>query len=406
MFSALVRVRFERSIDAKDPGAADARPIKIVVVGFGYWGPNLVRNIIERPEFELGGICERDFRRAAECGRRYPGVPVRSEIDRFLDDPRIDAVAVATPPRTHYELARRTLSAGKHVLVEKPLAVDPEEAEELLRLADQVGKTLMPGHTFVYSPPVNKVRDLIRSGELGDVYFITSSRMNLGLYQTDGVVSDLAPHDVSIMLYWLNRPVVRVVASGLSVFQPGVPETAFLTLTFAGGVTANVQISWLAPRKLRQTVVVGSQRMVQYDDTSSDESVRIYDRGLDFTQNEAPATFGEYQLTYRTGDMVAPRIEAAEPLSLELADFARSIRTGREPRSHARLGLEIVRVLRAAGLSMERDGEPINLSGCEQPLDQESADRRPTSWPPTAALDDSTGSLAAKGGSRPAEGIR
>lgn len=366
-----MEVRFERGADVGD-GAGTAKAIKIVVVGFGYWGPNLVRNIIERPEFQLGGICERDFRRAAECSRRFAGVAVRSELDSFLDDPDIDAVALATPPRTHYELARRTLNAGKHVLVEKPLAVDPEEAEELLRLADQVGKTLMPGHTFVYSPPVNKVRDLIRSGELGDVYFITSSRMNLGLYQSDGVVSDLAPHDVSIMLHWLNRPVVRVVASGLSVFQPGVPETAFLTLTFAGGVTANVQISWLAPRKLRQTVVVGSQRMVQYDDTSSDESVRIYDRGLDFTQEEAPQTFGEYQLTYRTGDMVAPRIEAAEPLSLELADFARAITTGAEPRSHSRLGLEIVRVLRAASLSMERDGEPINLSESTLPLDRES----------------------------------
>lgn len=365
-----MEVLSETTASNVNAAAGRERPIKTVVVGFGYWGPNLVRNIAARPEFELGGICERDFERATECSRRYEGVPVRAELDRFLDDPDIDAVAVATPPRTHYGVARRALEAGKHVLVEKPLAVDPDEAEDLLRLADDVGTTLMPGHTFVYSPPVNKVRDLIRSGELGDVYFITSSRMNLGLYQSDGVVSDLAPHDLSIMLYWLNRPVVRVVASGLSVFQPGVPETAFLTLTFAGGVTANVQISWLAPRKVRQTIVVGSQRMVQYDDTSSDESVRIFDRGLDFSQDEAPATYGEYQLTYRMGDMVAPRIDAAEPLSLELADFARAIRTGEEPRSHGRLGLEIVRVLQAANLSMERDGEPVDLPEPEQPLDQ------------------------------------
>lgn len=365
-----MEVLSETTANNVNGAAGPERPIKTVVVGFGYWGPNLVRNIAARPEFELGGICERDFKRATECSRRYEGVPVRAELDRFLDDPDVDAVAVATPPRTHYEVARRALEAGKHVLVEKPLAVDPDDAADLLRLADDVGTTLMPGHTFVYSPPVNKVRDLIRSGELGDVYFITSSRMNLGLYQSDGVVSDLAPHDLSIMLYWLNRPVVRVVASGLSVFQPGVPETAFLTLTFAGGVTANVQISWLAPRKVRQTIVVGSQRMVQYDDTSSDESVRIFDRGLDFSQDEAPATYGEYQLTYRMGDMVAPRIDAAEPLSLELADFARAIRTGEEPRSHGRLGLEIVRVLQAANLSMERDGEPVDLPESEQPLDQ------------------------------------
>ncbi len=164
----------------------------------------------------------------------------------------------------------------------------------------------MPGHTFVYSPSVNKVRELIRSGELGDVYFITSSRMNLGLYQADGVISDLAPHDLSILLYWLDRPVTQIAVAGQSVFQEGVPETAFLTLTFAGGATANVQISWLAPRKMRQMVVVGSKRMIQYEDTSSDESVRIYDRGLDVSMAEAPATFGEYQLTYRSGDIVVP----------------------------------------------------------------------------------------------------
>jgi predicted dehydrogenase len=176
------------------------------------------------------------------------------------------------------------------------------------------------------------------------------------------VISDLAPHDVSILLYWLEQPVIQVTAAGQSVFQPGIPETAFLTLGFAGGVTANIQISWLAPRKFRQTVVVGSQRMVQYDDTSSDEAVRIYDRGLDFAHAEAPATFGEYQLTYRTGDILVPRIEAAEPLSLELVDFAHSIRSGEEPRSNGRLGLEIVRVLESARISMERGGEPVRLT--------------------------------------------
>jgi predicted dehydrogenase len=356
------RVAYDLHAVQAGPRQDEPTPIRIVVVGFGYWGPNVVRNITERHEFVLAGLCELDPKRRAEFSCRYPGVPVASDLDEFLLDQDIDAAAIATRPRTHYELARRALDAGKHVLVEKPLATDAEEAADLLRLAAEGGRTLMPGHTFVYSPPVNKVKELIQSGELGDVYFITSSRMNLGLYQSDGVISDLAPHDISILLYWLERPVVRVVASGQSVFQDGVPETAFLTLTFEGGVTANVQISWLAPRKLRQMVVVGSQRMVQYEDTSSDESVRIYDRGLDFSQVEAPATFGEYRLTYRTGDMVAPRIEAAEPLSLELADFARAIRTGEEPRSNGRLGFEVVRVLKAASWSIERGGEPIELS--------------------------------------------
>ena len=183
----------------------------------------------------------------------------------------------------------------------------------------------MPGHTFLYSPAVNKVRELIDSGELGEIYFVTSSRMNLGIYQPDGVVNDLAPHDLSILLYWIDRPVSMVSASGSTVFQNGVPETAFLTLSFEQGPTANVQLSWLAPHKVRQTIVVGSKRMVVYDDAATDGAVRIYDRGFDFTE---PKDFGEYQLTYRSGDMVAPRLDPAEPLGLELADFAHAIETG------------------------------------------------------------------------------
>ncbi len=337
-------------------------PIGVAVVGYGYWGPNVVRNILERPEFRLIGLCERDSGRAEDFTRRYPTRTAERDLDELLLDPRVQAVSIATPPRTHYDLVRRALEAGKHVLVEKPLATSVAQAEELIELAAQVDRVLMPGHTFVYSPPVNKVRDLIRSGELGDVYFITSSRMNLGLYQTDGVISDLAPHDLSILLYWLDRPVAQIAAAAQSIFQNGVPETAFLTVTFAGGATANVQISWLAPRKVRQMVVVGSKRMVQYEDTSSDEAVRIYDRGLDVSMAEAPATFGEYQLTYRSGDIVVPRIEAAEPLGLELADFAHAVRTREEPRSNSRLGLEIVRVLEAAHLSVERAGDPVELS--------------------------------------------
>jgi predicted dehydrogenase len=341
-------------------------PIGIAVVGYGYWGPNLARNISERPEFRLMGLCERDPARAIDFAGRYPGCAVEHDLDALLLDPRVQAVSIATPPSTHYDLARRALEAGKHVMVEKPLATSAVHVEELIELAAKVERVLMPGHTFVYSPPVNKVRDLIQSGELGDVYFITSSRMNLGLYQADGVISDLAPHDLSILLYWLDRPVTHVAAAGQSIFQHGVPETAFLTVTFSGGTTANVQISWLAPRKMREMVVVGSKRMVRYEDTSSDESVRIYDRGLDVS-TEAPATFGEYRMTYRSGDIVVPRIDAGEPLGLELADFAHAIRTGEEPRSNSRLGLEIVRALEAAHSSMERSGDPVELLEGERP---------------------------------------
>jgi predicted dehydrogenase len=337
-------------------------PLGIAVVGFGYWGPNVVRNIVQSPELCLVGLCERDPLRAEIFAGRYPGPKVEPDLDALLADPRVEAVAIATPPRTHYPLARRALEAGKHVLVEKPLACTADEAEQLIELARDAERVLMPGHTFLYSPPVNKVRELIASGAVGDVYFVTSSRMNLGLYQSDGVISDLAPHDLSILLYWLERPVTQVAAVGQSVFREGVAETAFLNVAFAGGATANVQISWLAPRKMRQMIVVGSKRMVIYEDTSSDESVRIYDRGLDVSLAEAPATFGEYQLTYRSGDIVTPRIEAAEPLGRELADFAHAAQTGAEPRSNSHLGLEVVRALDAAHLSVARAGEPVELS--------------------------------------------
>jgi predicted dehydrogenase len=343
-----------------------------MVVGYGYWGPNIVRNVVERPEFRLMGLCEKDESRAEDFRRRHPGVWVESDYDAALADPRIEAVAIATPPHTHYNLVRRALEAGKHVLVEKPLARTSEEAAKLVALADELGLVMMPGHTFVYSPSVNKVRELIQGDELGEIYFVTSSRMNLGLYQQDGVILDLAPHDLSVLLHWLGKPLVEVSATGRSVFQEGVHETAFLTLRFEGGTQANVQLSWLAPRKVRQMVVVGSRRMVQYDDTSADDAVRIYDRGLDFS--EPPANFGEYRLTYRSGDMVAPRIQALEPLSQELQDFASAIHTGSTPVSNSRLGLEIVLGLEALEHSLANQGEPVAVP----PVDEVLASGRQT----------------------------
>jgi predicted dehydrogenase len=307
---------------------------------------------------ELKALCERDAVCGASFSQRFPGVPVHTELDDVLNDDSIDAVLIATPPATHHALVKRALEAGKHVLVEKPLATTSADARELIELANRQDLVLMPGHTFVYSPAVNAVRSLLTDGVLGEVYFITSARMNLGKYQRDGVVTDLAPHDLSILMYWLDEPVVQVTTTACTVFQEGVPETAFMTLTFASGTTANIQVSWLAPRKVRQMVVVGSKRMVQYDDTASDEPIRVYDRGMDL-EWDAPANFGEYQLTYRSGDVIIPRIDAHEPLALELGDFARAIRTGSTPRSNAALGLEIVSVLEASAASMRRNGAPI-----------------------------------------------
>jgi predicted dehydrogenase len=339
-------------------GAHASAPIRTALVGYGYWGPNLARNLIERPEFELVALCEQDAGCGASFSARYPGIPVCENYDDLLIDGRIEAIVVATPPRTHHELVKRALDAGKHVLVEKPLATTPEDARDLVITASASDLVLMPGHTFVYSPSVMMIRELIETGVLGEIYFITSSRMNLGKYQTDGVICDLAPHDLSILLYWLREKVVHVSATARSVFQPGVSETAFLSLAFESGAAANIQISWLAPRKLRQMIIVGSQRMVIYDDTNSDEPVRVYDRGMDFTP---PASFGEYQLTYRSGDVVIPRVDAAEPLSAELADFALAIRTGIAPRSSAALGLDVVNALEGAEESLRRGGEPVDL---------------------------------------------
>jgi predicted dehydrogenase len=331
-------------------------------VGYGYWGPNLVRNVISSPGLELAALCERDPARTDAFAQRNPDVAVEADFDKLLLDPLLDAVLVATPPNTHYPLCKRALQAGKHVLVEKPMAKTSEEARELKELADQHGLVLMPGHTFLYSPAVNKVRDLINDDAVGEVYFVTSSRMNLGNYQADGVVCDLAPHDLSILMHWLARPVVGVSASARNILQPHIAETAFITLAFEGGTKANIQVSWLAPRKVRQMMIVGSRRMISYDDTLSDEPVRLYDRGMEFS---TPESFGEYQLTYRSGDVVIPRVEAAEPLALELQDFTRAILTGSTPASSAQLGVDVVSAMEAIEESMRRGGATISLGDAE-----------------------------------------
>ncbi len=356
----------KRFVRARRTGTGDdSGLLNVAVVGYGYWGPNLVRNVASNAAMQLAALCDRDPGRADAFRARVPGVRIEADFDELLLDPSLDAVVIATPPNTHYPLCKRALQAGKHVLVEKPMAKTGAQARELKELADQRGLVIMPGHTFLYSPAVNKVRDLINEDAVGEVYFVTSSRMNLGNYQPDGVVCDLAPHDLSILLHWLNRPIVQVSASARNIFQENVPETAFITLTFEGGTTANIQVSWLAPRKVRQMMIVGSRRMVSYDDTLSDEPVRLYDRGMEFS---TPESFGEYQLTYRSGDVVIPRVEAAEPLALELQDFARAILTGADPTSHAQLGVDVVTAMEAIELSLARGGEPVNIAIAEAPV--------------------------------------
>ncbi len=339
-------------------------PVGVAVVGCGYWGPNLARNLAEIAEFHLYALCDRDAAPLRALGRRYPHARTIRDFEEVLADDAVEAVVIATPPTTHAKLAKQALLAGKHVLVEKPLATTLSDGLELAQLAKTTGLTLMPGHTFIYSPAVNAVRQLIHDEVIGEIHFVTSSRMNLGKYQREGVVCDLAPHDLSILLYWLKERVIEIAASGSCVFREGVPETAFVTLTFASGTTANVQLSWLAPRKVRQMIVVGSKRMVQYDDTAADEPVRVYDRGMDVGP---PSNFGEHQLVYRSGDVVIPRVDAQEPLRLELQDFAHAIRTGEEPRSNLALGLDIVAAVEMAGASMLLNGVPQNFAAAAEP---------------------------------------
>ena len=326
-------------------------PLRVAVVGLGYWGPNLVRVLHELPSAEVVAACDTDPLRTAAVARRYPALRVTQDYDEILADETVDAVAIATTVGTHFELARAALEAGRHVFVEKPMAGSVAEAQALVALAEEQEVTLMPGHTFLYSPAVNVVRELIQTGELGDIYFISMSRVNLGLHQSDAsVIWDLGPHDFSILQYWLEESPLLVNAMTRSCIIEGVPDVAFVTLGYASGTVANVELAWLAPSKLRRTAVVGSRKMVVYDDTSN-EPVRVFDSGVDLP---TPSDFGQYKLTYRTGEIVSPAIPPVEPLALELDDFCTAALTGRPPRSTARLGVSVVDVIEEAERSSLR----------------------------------------------------
>jgi predicted dehydrogenase len=330
-------------------------PVRVAAVGCGYWGPNVIRNLDAVDGFDLCCICDADPRRLRPVAARYPAARTTTNVEDILDDPSIDALYLATPVSTHYELTRRALQGGKHVLIEKPLATTVDQAEELAELADRNHRTLMVGHTFVFSPPVRKVRELLDAGGIGPIYYIETTRVNLGLFQKDvSVLWDLGPHDVSILIYWLKEVPMYVSARGRSFQGEALEDVAFLTLEFPSGILAQVQISWLAPSKLRRTSIVGLQRMIVYDDLEPVEKVKVYDRGVD----RQPASFGEFQLTYRSGDILSPRLDTTEPLFLEVAHFLDCIQTGREPDTSPHSGVEVVRVIQAAERSLRNGGEP------------------------------------------------
>ena len=334
--------------------------MRYAVVGLGYWGPNLVRNLHELDGAEVAYVCDLREDALAKIARRYPSVSTTTRYAEVLADESVDAVVIATPVSTHHPLASAALRAGKHAFVEKPLAGSTEESEELIALAQERELVLMPGHTFLYSPPVNMIRDLIHRGDLGEIYFISTSRVNLGLHQSDvSVAWDLGPHDFSILRYWLEETPTHTSALSRSCVIPGIPDVAFINMEFPSGTVAHVELSWLAPSKLRRTTIVGSERMVVYDDTSI-EPVRVFDSGVTLRD---PETFGEYKMTYRTGDIVSPRVDVAEPLMLELQDFQEAIRTGSTPRSSGQLGLEVVRMIEAVEASLALNGARVELAG-------------------------------------------
>ena len=330
------------------------------VVGLGYWGPNLLRVLIERSDVQVRWVCDLDRDRLAGFGRRYPSVRMTDDLDRLLDDDELDGILLATPVFTHYVLAKRCLEAGKHVFVEKPLAPSSERAGELIALAGALDRVLMCGHTFLYSPPVRAVRALIQTGELGELFFISSSRVNLGLHQRDvSVVWDLGPHDFSILLYWLGAVPSSIRATGRDSIVRGIADVAFVTMEFDSGLIASVELSWLAPSKLRRTVIVGSRKMVVYEDGGA-EPIKIYDRGVDFKD---PESFGEYQLSYRTGDILSPKLPNDEPLSLQAEAFILAMATGEQPEYGIKLAHDVVRLAEAAHASLESDGDRVQLGG-------------------------------------------
>jgi protoporphyrinogen oxidase/predicted dehydrogenase len=332
--------------------------VRVGVVGLGYWGPNLLRNLGELPQVEIGVLCDVRPEALEAISGKYSGSACTTSFDEVLADTSLDALLIATPVSTHYELAARGLAAGKHVFVEKPLATSSEEVRELTAVASDRGLVLMPGHTFLYSPPVMAIKELIDTGDLGEIYFISTSRVNLGLHQPDAsVVWDLGPHDFSILRYWLGEVPHRVAAMSRSCIFPGTPDVAFIDLEYASGTIAHVELSWLSPSKLRRTAIVGSKKMVVYDDTSP-EPVRVFDSGATLPD---PETFGEFQLSYRTGSIVSPRIDATEPLSLELTDFCAAILEGKSLVSATEMGLDVVRTIEAVDRSLDAGGAPVLL---------------------------------------------
>lgn len=334
--------------------------INVGVIGFGYWGPNLVRNFSQTTNARLVSVCDLNASRRAQAQALYPAVKICAEVDDIIGDPSIDAVVIATPVATHYKLAMKAMRAGKHVLVEKPLSLNSAEAEEMVEFADQNKKVLMVGHTFVYTSAVAKIKELVDKGSLGKLYYFDSVRVNLGMFQGDvNVLWDLAVHDLSIMDYIVGKQPQAVAATGIASV-PGHPESlGYLTCFFPDDLIAHFHVNWLAPVKIRQTLIGGSEKMIVYDDMEMSEKIKVYDKGL--ALNSSPEGVHQLKIGYRAGDMWAPHLSNVEALRVEAQHFVDCILEGQRPRSDGRAGLRLVKILEAASASLKQRGQPVEL---------------------------------------------
>ena len=336
--------------------------IRVAVVGCGYWGPNLIRNFAACPHTRVVAACDTDRKRLQEVLAPYPAVDAAHDVEALLARSDVDAVAIATPVGTHGAIGLAALRAGKHVLLEKPMAASVRQAEELVRVADEAGLTLMVDHTFIYSGAVRKIKEIVNSGELGELYFVDSVRINLGLFQHDvNVVWDLAPHDLSIMDHLVGR-----LPKSLSAFgachadnQSEIEDVAYLNLDFGGGMLASFHVNWLSPVKIRHFVIGGSRKGLVYNDLLPDEKIRVYDRGI--TISHDPEAKRGVLVGYRTGDVWAPHVDTSEPLRRMVTHFTECIRDRKRPITDGEAGLRVVRILEAAQRSIKAQGGRITL---------------------------------------------
>lgn len=336
-------------------------PVTVGVIGCGYWGPNLIRNFAENENAQLCWMCDTDDERLAHLGRRFPFAQTATDYRKLLADSCLDAVVIATPVATHYEFARAALEAGKHVLVEKPFTTSVREAEELIELAARRELTLMVDHTFVYTGAIRKIKEIVREGELGDLLYFDSVRINLGLFQSDiNVVWDLAPHDLSIMDFLVERRPVALTATGSCHVEANIENIAYLLLKFDDSFIAHFHFNWLSPVKIRRTLIAGSRRMIVYDDIEPTEKVRVYDKGVVASRS---GTEEKYQtlVSYRTGDVWVPKLDTTEALHHVAVEFLEAIGERRAPLTDGHAGLRIVRLLEAAQKSIAGGGKTIAL---------------------------------------------